>query len=64
MPTLIKVCNKLCNVIILLYSTLVYKHQGYTSLVGRLTEQSMQKAIDEIKERPDYSTKGEVCESY
>ena len=38
----------------------VYNRHGYIGIVGRLVEQSMQKAVEEVQTLPDYTTKGEV----
>ena len=38
----------------------VYSRHGYIGIVGRLAEQSMQKAVKEVQTLPDYTTKGEV----
>ena len=39
---------------------LVYNRHGNIGIVGCLTEQSMQKAVEEVQTFPDYITKGEV----
>ena len=38
----------------------VYSRHGYIGIVGRLAEQSMQKAVEEVQTLPDYTAKGEV----
>ena len=38
----------------------VYSRHGYIGIVGRLSEQSMQKAVEEVQTLPDYIAKGEV----
>ena len=38
----------------------VYNWHGYVSIVGRLAEQSMKRAVEEVQTLPDYATKGEV----
>ena len=38
----------------------VYNRHGYVSIVGRLAEQSMKRAVEEVQTLPDYATKGEV----
>ena len=40
---------------------LVYKTLGYMSTVSKVTENSMSKAIEEIKALPNYRADGEVC---
>lgn len=48
-----------CNNII--YSSLsVYNRREYVEIVGRLTEHSMQSAVEEVQSRPEYATDGEV----
>ena len=44
--------------------TVVYNRRGYMDIVARAAEMSMQNAVDEIKQLPGYSTKGEVNISY
>ena len=40
-------------------ATLVYYGSGYNEVVGRMVKDCMNKAVDEVKALPDYSTKGE-----
>ena len=37
----------------------VYNRHGYIGIVGRLVEQSMQKAVEEVQTLLDYTIKGE-----
>lgn len=39
----------------------MYYSGGYGEVVGRMAEDSMNNAVIEVKARPDYDTKGEVC---
>ena len=39
----------------------VYYSGGYSEVVGRMAEDSMNNAVIEVKALPDYATKGEVC---
>ena len=38
----------------------VYDRRGYREVVERVAEESMQKAVEEVKAQPDYSSTGEV----
>lgn len=38
----------------------MYNRSGYIEIVERLTEKSMQAAVDEVKDLSDYPTNGEV----
>ena len=39
----------------------MYYSGGYSEVVGRMAEDSMNNAVIEVKALPDYATKGEVC---
>ena len=39
----------------------VYRSLGYTDIVASAAEASMNLAVGEIKELPDYAQNGEVC---
>ena len=45
---------------ILFYSYVVYNSLGYLSVVAEAAEASMNLAVHEIQELPDYAEKGEV----
>lgn len=38
----------------------MYNRHGYVNIVGRLAEQSMQTAVEEVQTLPDYPENGEV----
>ena len=38
----------------------VYDRRGYRDVVEKITEESMQKAVEEVKMRADYDSCGEV----
>ena len=40
--------------------TTVYDRRGYRDVVERVTKESMQKAVEEVKGREDYDSCGEV----
>ena len=42
----------------------VYDRRGYREVVERVAEESMQKAVEEVKAQPDYSSTGEVMYMY
>ena len=42
----------------------VYNCHGYVDIVGRLAEQSMQGAVEEVQTLPDYPTSGEVNRTF
>ena len=44
---------------IYMYNT-VYGRRGYCEVIERVAEECMQKAVEEVKARPDYESSGEV----
>ena len=42
------------------WNTSVYHSCGYLQVVERVAEESMRKAVEEVKVLPDYSSSGEV----
>ncbi len=54
----IKVISEFIIVVFVLF--IVYHVSGYSDIVGRMAEDSMNKAVDEVKAQPDYAANGEV----
>ena len=47
-------------VLVLILHKTVYGKRGYKEVVGKVTEDSMQAAVEEAKAQSDYITTGEV----